>query len=54
MALAKHFSVAMVFLLQFWALLLTVFKSFLPFRSFFTLKANLSDKPKQYSKFGDN
>jgi hypothetical protein len=37
-------------LLRFWALLLTIFKSFMPFRSLFTSKTNLSDSPKQSRK----
>ncbi len=43
---AKCFLAVTVFLLQFWASIL-VFKSFLPFGSFFTLKINLSDAPEQ-------
>ncbi len=47
MALAKCFLVATFFLLQFLAVLLTVFKSFLPFGRFYTLKINLSGALKQ-------
>ncbi len=45
LAPAKSFLAVAVFLLWFWASLLIIFKSFVPFGSFFTLKTNLSDTP---------
>ncbi len=45
MAPAKSFLAVEVFLLWFWASLLIIFKSFVPFGSFFNLKTNLSDAP---------
>jgi hypothetical protein len=39
--------------LWFWAWLITVFRSFIPFSNFVTSKTNLSDADEQYGKFGD-
>ncbi len=54
MAPTKCFSVVTVFYFSFWASLLTVFKSFLPFGSFLTLKINNPTHPSSLANFEDD